>query len=141
MSGRRLALRLTRQLSTPNQRIVLTPNTSFPPEPAALEAACITSSPPPGIELTVTPTGFGRFAATLPNGEHLVTSHQPLFAGARALSDRGVDPATPLTMRHAGSAHTAMRSTVGNAAGWTVKERESGGIRIARYTPGPSFAP
>jgi hypothetical protein len=111
----------------------LTLHTTFPPAPPA-------DSSPAAIELTVFPAGPGRYTATLPNGENLVTSHQPLFAGARALAARGVDPATLLTMRHAGSHTVAMRSTVGRAAKLTVEEPDRGGLSIRAYRPRPSFA-
>jgi hypothetical protein len=49
-----------------------------------------------------------------------------MLDAARVLLAEGVDPATPIAMRHAGANHDALRSTVGAAAGLTVKDGSTG---------------
>jgi hypothetical protein len=49
-------------------------------------------------------------------------STTPFFDAARRLVAEGVDPSTPLIMRHSGSYHDALRATVGAAAKLTVEE-------------------
>lgn len=48
-----------------------------------------------------------------------------MLDAARALLAEGMDPATRLVMRHAGSPHDALASTIGTAAGLTVREGDS----------------
>jgi hypothetical protein len=62
-------------------------------------------------------------------------STTPFCDAARALLADDVDPATVLVMRHAGSDHDALRSTVGTAAGLTVKDRGDGRPRLAKWRP------
>jgi hypothetical protein len=57
-------------------------------------------------------------------------------APVRALLETGVDPAEPIAMRHPGSAAIAMRSTVGEAAKWTV--REDPRAAFVRYVEHPA---
>ena len=65
----------------------------------------------------------GQFEAWV--GERmLLVSREPFLAAARVLLGDGVDPATPLHMRHFGNTKVAMTSTVGKAAGLRVKEGE-----------------
>jgi hypothetical protein len=65
----------------------------------------------------------GRFRATLDDGTCLVESSTvPFCASARKLVELGYDPALPLMMRHRGSQHDALVSTIGTAAGLTVDE-------------------
>jgi hypothetical protein len=46
----------------------------------------------------------------------------------------GVDPATPIAMKHEGGAHVALRSpSIGTAAKWTVRETETEGPRPVRW--------
>jgi hypothetical protein len=47
-------------------------------------------------------------------------SRQPMLDAARVLLALGVDPNTKLGMRHEGSAHIALTTTVGHAAGLMV---------------------
>jgi hypothetical protein len=77
----------------------------------------------------------GRYAAVLPDGRVLVQSRQPLLDGARKLLAEGVPPETVLETRHKGSTIVAQRSTVGEAAKWTVHESDKGGIRRERFDP------
>jgi hypothetical protein len=70
----------------------------------------------------------------LPNGER-VRSWTPFFTSARVLIAAGVDPATPLTMRHHGSSTIALRCTVGEAAKWTVSEEPVGRFRPFKAFP------
>jgi hypothetical protein len=60
-------------------------------------------------------------------------SAQPLLDGARALLAEGTDPAARLTMRHAGSAYDALRSTVGIAAKLTVTDATNGSPRLGQW--------
>ena len=59
----------------------------------------------------------------------LCTSRQPFFDGARVLLAEGVEPATVYEARHQGSTRVAMRSTVGEAAKWTVTVSDTGGLQ------------
>jgi hypothetical protein len=76
----------------------------------------------------------GKFEARL-NGRLLCISHQPLLDAARILAGEGADPATRITMRHEAAAYDALRSTVGVAAGLTVRETETDGPRFVRWKP------
>jgi hypothetical protein len=49
-------------------------------------------------------------------------STQPLLDAGRTLVAEGVDPATPIVMRHSGWDDDALRATVGAAANLTVKD-------------------
>lgn len=92
------------------------------------------SARPSPVEIVIRPKGIDRYLA-LVEGEAIITSRQPLFAAARILLSRGVDPETIITMRHEGSATISLRSTVGRAAGWRVEEPDRGGLRYRRYVP------
>jgi hypothetical protein len=87
------------------------------------------------LELWPMPEKPGRYAAVLPDGRVLVQSRQPFYDGARKLLAEGVPPDTVLEARHKGSSVVALRSTVGEAAKWTVRERDKGGIRRERFDP------
>ena len=63
----------------------------------------------------------GKFEARL-DGRLICVSRQSLLESARILIAEGADPADIIAMRHAGSPHDAMTSTVGTAAKWTVRE-------------------
>ena len=76
----------------------------------------------------------GQFEARL-NGRLICISHRPLLDGARVLLAECVDPATPISMRHEGTAYDALRSTVGVAAKLTVEENERVGPRLVRWKP------
>src|SRR5262245_45037284 len=120
------------------------PNTalSTPPRPPSeTQAAMI---------LSVRPAKSGRFEARV--GDRLLcTSRQPLLDAARIMLAEGVDPATPLTMRHERSSTDSLSSTVGKAAKLTVGEEPSPrfrpwvpfeGVRMPdRSAAGPVFLP
>jgi hypothetical protein len=60
------------------------------------------------------------------DGRSLVTgSATPLLDAARVPLEEGVDPKTPIAMRHAGGSHDALVSTIGAAAALTVREGEA----------------
>ena len=89
----------------------------------------------PAREKNANGAKLGRYDAVLPDGRVLARSRQPLFAAARTLLSEGFAPETAITARHAGSEIVAMRSTVGEAAQWTVKERDKGGLSKERWQP------
>jgi hypothetical protein len=62
------------------------------------------------------------------------SSRQPLLDGARVLLAEGTPPDTRIGMRHAGSSHVALSSTVGAAAGLT-RETSSEGPMLVAYRP------
>ena len=76
----------------------------------------------------------GKFEARL-NGRLICISHQPLLDGARVLAAEGIDPATPIRMRHEGAAYDALHSTVGVAASLTVRQTDADGPRFVRWKP------
>lgn len=78
----------------------------------------------------------GQFEARL-DGKQICISHQPLLDGARVLAADGVDPATPIAVKHEGTAFDALRSTVGAAAKLTIEES---GPRFAPWKPFPRSA-
>ena len=86
------------------------------------------------IVLTPVPSRPGRYAAAL-GSEELCRSRQPLYDSARVLLARGVPPGTVIEARHAGSAIIGMRSTLGDAAQWSVEETDRDGLRRVRWTP------
>jgi len=81
----------------------------------------------------------GQFEARL-DGRLICISRQPLLDGARVLAAEGIDPATPIAMRHEGAAFDALRSTLGVAAKLTAEENEKVGPRFARWKPFPRSA-
>jgi hypothetical protein len=76
------------------------------------------------------PHKAGIFVTELPDCTP-IQSHQPFLTAARALLASGCDPETRLEMRHDGSAHAALTSTVGAAAKLTVQGDE----RFHRWKP------
>ena len=78
------------------------------------------------IEIIVKPAGRGRFCAMVGGRMLVIMSRTPFLTAARVLLADGVDPATPIRMRHEGSSVIALRSTVGEAASLTVVERDDG---------------
>jgi hypothetical protein len=86
------------------------------------------------------PASPGRFSASCPGGVLVRSSKQPLLDAARALLDLGEPPETVLTTRHQGSAIVAQRSTVGEAAKWTINGRDRGGLRRELWKPHPRAA-
>ena len=87
------------------------------------------------IELVLVPAGIGRYVATLDGRAIVKPTRQPFFNAARALLAMGHDPATVLEARHRGSAIVAMRSAIGEAAKWTIKETDRGGLQKRRWEP------
>ena len=76
-----------------------------------------------------------RFDAWL-DGELLVTSRQPLYAGARKLKERGVDPSTLLTIRHRGKDYdSTIPLPIDLLAELTVAQRDRGGLHLERWQP------
>jgi hypothetical protein len=57
--------------------------------------------------------------------------------GARILLAEGVDPETSIVTGHVGDDFDAMRSTIGEAAKWTVEENEKIGPRFIRWKAFP----
>ena len=87
------------------------------------------------IRITLEPaTAAGRYRAML-DGRLLVTSREPLYAAARVLLAEGVSPDEVLEAQHASSPIVAMRSTVGEAAKWTVEETDKGGMQRRKWRP------
>ena len=62
-------------------------------------------------------------------------STTPFCDGARVLLAEGADPATRFIMRHEGSPHDALRSTVGVAAGLTVVDDKGGKPIFTKWSP------
>jgi hypothetical protein len=85
--------------------------------------------------LTIVPVGHGSFSASLGDDVVLERTSEPLLDGARALLKRGAHPGAVVTTRHAGSPHIAMRSTVGEAARWTVQESATVGPSFRKWKP------
>jgi hypothetical protein len=91
---------------------------------------------PVGVTLVVNPHSdprkAGIFVTELPDGTP-IQSHQPLLTAARALLAAGCAPETRMEMRHDGSAHSALTSTVGaafqsNSDGDGVRSPQSSGF-------------
>jgi hypothetical protein len=75
------------------------------------------------------------------NGRCIVQrSTTPFCDAARVLLQDGIDPATPLVMRHGYDGCDALRATVGVAAGLTVSDDRLGRPVFAKHKPydGPS---
>jgi hypothetical protein len=79
------------------------------------------------------------YAATV-DGQPIVESSRTAFLdAARVLLARGVDPAEPLIMRHAGSDTDCLISTVGKAAALTVAEADRAKPKFIRWRPNARF--
>jgi hypothetical protein len=89
------------------------------------------------IGITVKPVDrYGTFDAYL--GERLLTtSRQPFLDSARVLLAEGIDPATPLVMRRAGSQTDSLKGAVSAAAKLTVKETSTVGPIFRKWEPYP----
>ena len=91
------------------------------------------------LRLIITPDeGPGRFVARLEGSDEPIVqgTRQPLVDGARVLLARGFDPATPLTMRHAGKAYDSFRpAPLGQWARWTYKEPDQRHLHRTRWMP------
>jgi hypothetical protein len=84
------------------------------------------------------PQKGGRFTGRLEStGEAIVANtRQPLVDGARELLARGIDPATPLTMRLEGKAYDSFRHLpLGEWAKWTYTEPDKRGLKSQRWIP------
>ena len=86
------------------------------------------------LHIIVAPAGGGRLDAFI-DGRYQLTSTSPLIDRCRILIERGIDPETPVAMRHAGSDYDAVWGRVGAIAGLGVR-----GTRTTR-TPGPAARP
>ena len=80
---------------------------------------------------------LGKCVVTL-DGRQLCISRQPLLDAARVLIDEGIDPATPIAIRHTGAGFDALTSTVGAAAKWTVRENETQSPHFVRWEAFPA---
>ena len=90
------------------------------------------------IEIIIRPSAKRRYHYDAYLGETLLcTSRIPFFDGARGLLSRGYDPGTRLNLRHQGSAHVSLRSTIGSAARLTVVENRRQRPVFNRYEPYP----
>jgi hypothetical protein len=85
------------------------------------------------LGLVPIPATPGRYAAML-DGREMCRSRQPLLDVARLLLVLGEPPETVLTTRHQGSGIVAQRSTVGEAAKWTIEETSRDGPRRVPWT-------
>jgi hypothetical protein len=88
-------------------------------------------------------TKAASFIAVLEStGDFVVNSHQPLADGARELLARGFDPATPLTMRHAGKAYDSFEPMpIGQWAKVTYTEPDKESLRLRNWRPHPGTVP
>jgi hypothetical protein len=80
------------------------------------------------LELVPIPATPGRYQAML-GAVEVCRSRQPLLDAARVLLAEGWPHETVLTTRHQGSDIVAQRSTVGEAAKWTVHESDRRGLQ------------
>lgn len=78
------------------------------------------------VEIVVVPLGSARFQASV-GDRVLCVSRTPFCSAARVLLAEGYDPSAVLIMKDPGSTEIRMQSTVGIAAGLTVRERDDGG--------------
>jgi hypothetical protein len=77
---------------------------------------------------------FGRYVALLDGQPIIKPTRQPFFNAARELMARGYLPETELSASHQDGPTTdgrivAMRSTIGEAAKWTIHESDRGGLQ------------
>jgi hypothetical protein len=89
--------------------------------------------------LLISPARPGRFDGRLSDSDVFLVegSRQPFCDAARALLAGGLaDPSDVLVMRHAGSAHDALRSRIDVAAKLTVDETAGNGTpRFVKHRP------
>lgn len=98
------------------------------------------------FEIIVTPAapfGRGRFVARLGGRVLLPATRQPLLDCARVLLGEGASPTDRIEMRHDGSPHVALRSTIAAAAKLTVEEGPDRGpvLVLWRDRPFPGGSP
>lgn len=67
------------------------------------------------ITVIVKPSGAATFEASV-DDEVLGVSESPFVMAGRILAERGADPKTRIVMRHLGTDHDALISTVGTLA-------------------------
>jgi hypothetical protein len=91
------------------------------------------------IGLILEPAGPGRYRPLLDGAAITKPTRQPLLDAARVLLAPGYPADTPITARHVGSDVIAMRSTVGEAARWTIEEPDRGGLRKRPWMPRSSW--
>lgn len=86
------------------------------------------------VAMTDTQSTAERFYASREDtGVHVVTSHIPLYAGARVLLDGGCLPTTLLTTRHAGREYdNFIPAPIGRLATRTLREGRDG-LRSGRF--------
>ncbi len=90
--------------------------------------------------VTPDPERPGYFTARLAGDDRvLARSRTPFFDGARTLLAEGFDPATRLTMMHAGSTIESLSATIGTAARLTVEESAHGPV-LRRFRMAPQSA-
>lgn len=94
------------------------------------------------VKLLLTPSKITKnrgqsFLAITENGDFVVDSPSPFFNGARALLEMGYSPEEELTAQHSGQDFIAMRSTIGEAAKWAIREHPGGQTEKVRYVPMP----
>ena len=92
------------------------------------------------VIVTPVPTRPGFFTAQLAGDDQLLPrSRAPFFDAARTLLAAGFDPATRLTMMHAGSAIMSLSATIAAAARFTVEESAHGPV-LRNFRTAPSSA-
>ena len=90
------------------------------------------------VHLTLHPAGsMGRYTVTIDTQDRPIipATRQPFFNAARELLHSGISHGTELTASHVGSNIIAMRSTVGEAAKWTIEETSKHGMRKVPWRP------
>jgi hypothetical protein len=89
--------------------------------------------------LIVSPdAGSGTFIGRLDGTDETLVqgTRQPLVDGARLLLGRGLDPTTPLTMRHTGKTFDSFRRLpISEWAPWTYKEPDQRPLQQTRWMP------
>jgi hypothetical protein len=91
------------------------------------------------LRLIITPdAGPGRFVARLEGSDEPIVqgTRQPLVDGAPVLLERGLDPTTPVTMRHVGKTYDSFRPLpISEWARWTYKEPDQRPLHRTRWMP------
>ncbi len=91
------------------------------------------------IRLMLTRKTADRYEARL-NGVLIVTSHRPLFDGARALQKLGYGDDALLTIRHVGAGHDSFDPTpIGRLAALSTTESGNVSLRRTKWVPNPMF--
>lgn len=87
------------------------------------------------IDLVIYPLGCGIYRVECDGRVICQRSSEPLLDGARALHRGGVGPGARVSLRHAGSEHRSLVSTIGGAANLTVEESSKRGPIFRQYRP------